>query len=1254
MERVDIKDISGSIRFSTIVNEGSKRKFLLMKEDYVTVKFNWDEPIFFKLGDYIDDGHLGVFEICDIQKPAYNAITASYDYELRLDAYYWKWKNKIFKYTPETAGQEASWNLTAPLDVQVGIVLRNLKALGYVYKGQDFEFSIDSTVENKAQLMSYDNINILDACFEMAKKWDCECWVTENIIHFGRCEFGTAVDFEIAKNVVEMTRSESQSTYSTRIYAFGSTRNIPTNYRPVDESVVVNGVVQRRLMLPAGTPYIDAYPNMTTEEAIEQVVIFDEVYPRRVGTMSDITTKEYTETIENADGTITEKKWNAYRFKDTGITFSKDYVLPSEELKITFQSGKLNGMMFAVTFDPDGKDEQLWEIVRNEDYGRPLPDGVLVPENGGTYVLSGWDSTKITELGLVSSAEQELKAETEKYVAKSKIDPNTYNCKMMSDDAYREDSIHNLYGIGQKVNLINKAYFENGRQSRIIGFEFNLDYPFDSPVYTVGETAAYSRIGELEEKIENITLAGQAYTGGGGSGVYVIRRNDSTPATDSNVYSALRSLKMFLRKDQNDSTNYLLTMFAGALFGNFSEGPLGSGACVKIDPITGKSYIEVDELFVRIKAYFTELIIATLRHVGGNYILTPASMKCIKVEELADVYRCYFKKTDGDRTIHNEFVAGDQATIREFNIEPGVHENVGNRHYWRLVTAIGDDYIDLSKTDCDTNSDAPEAGDDICQLGNRNDRSRMNAIILSSYGDDAPSSKQYAGIDSYSLEGKEVTVESPSGNRYVGDFVLETGISIATQLKVLENLIKTEIQNVEYWINDEDNYLRNASFSLNLENWQRESDLQVLTAEQPLVVNSEYYADATKIAEVVNHGDKFMLRIKNSFVKQLNSDLDHPEKSGKFYVSFRYICEGSGTLTCGFEGQELYKAAPIAINRQFRIFEFSGDWDGSGDFLLRFTGDIYINLLTLTNRPLDDFRKEVSSKFEQTSSSITAAVKAIDNINKTIRESGWLTTQDGTKIWASAQWPDGTKALSLFNVTPEGIFLDGSHINLKGLVTFESFSADFQTAYNQAFGNASMTAKDDVARQLGYNNYSQLVENAATNGKAIMIGGYLNLELIDVDTLLANKVFSNKVVTSLAGKRIEIDPAKNAIVMYNQGEEKVAELYFFDEEGHDYSQGYLQLISYRSNKEVGKAVIGAHSIGLMLSDGGVVNLSERGVEVNRLIGNNWKTLSVGLYPLMTGGTVSDYITNISSNSWPTKDNALPNSIYVENGILKVK
>lgn len=653
MEQIDIKDISGAILLTTLINEGCKRKFTLMKEDYIMLKFSLENPIYFKLGSYVEC-NFGLFEVCDLQKPAFNTNTAGYDYELRLDAYYWKWKNKIFKYTPETAGQEASWNLTAPLDVQAGIVLRNLKALGYTYKGQDFVFSIDSTVENKSQLMSYDNINILDACFEMAKKWDCECWVTENIIHFGRCESGDAVIFEIGKNVQEMSQSESQSTYATRIYAFGSTKNIPSDYRPVDETVVVNGVVQRRLMLPEGTPYIDAYPDMTTEEAVEQVVIFDEVYPRRTGIMSDVTTIEVTDKVENEDGTTTEEKWNAYRFRDTGVNFSEKYILPGQELRIRFASGLLNGLEFAVKFNPEGKPEkledggwnpeaQLWEIVRNEDYGRPLPGDVLFPQDGDEYVLSGWDSTKITELGLVGAAEQELKEKTEKYAAKSKIDPSTYGCTMMSNDAYREDGVHNFYGIGQKVNLINKAYFENGRQSRVIGFEFNLDYSFDSPVYTVGETAVYSRIGELEEKVESLTLKGQTYTGDGGSGVYVIGSHDSTPATDHNVYSALRSLIMFMRKDTEERTGFLLSLLGGtvikkyAKFGDFvtgvSGGYIGEDARAELEALVLRSSLSVPELRFNRQTYFEGYntispggglkIKSFVANSDGSYTVTP-------------------------------------------------------------------------------------------------------------------------------------------------------------------------------------------------------------------------------------------------------------------------------------------------------------------------------------------------------------------------------------------------------------------------------------------------------------------------------------------------------------------------------------------------------------------------------------------------------------------------------------------------------
>ena len=386
---VDIKDISGKTRFSTPINAGAKGRFTLMKEDYIILPFSVPDPVYFKLGDYVDlsgvlDESLGgllskVYEIVDLQKPAFNASTGGYDYKLRMDAYYWKWKNKIFKYTPEHAGHEASWSLTAPLDVQLGVFLRNLKALGYTYKGKEFEFSIDSTVENKAVAMRYDNMNLLDALFSMAdkEKWDCDCWITDNIIHFGRNEYGDSVRIELGVEASAMTRSDSKGTYATRIYAFGSTRNIPADYRPVDEQTVVNGVVQRRLMLPADTPYIDVYPDMSEEEAIEDIVVFENVYPRRTGTLSDVHTR--TEEVKDENGT--KETVTYYRYKDTGLEFKDEYLIEGQELRIRFQSGKLNGMEFGVIFNPDPKDDmrgaQLWEIVRNEDYGRMLPDDTL-------------------------------------------------------------------------------------------------------------------------------------------------------------------------------------------------------------------------------------------------------------------------------------------------------------------------------------------------------------------------------------------------------------------------------------------------------------------------------------------------------------------------------------------------------------------------------------------------------------------------------------------------------------------------------------------------------------------------------------------------------------------------------------------------------------------------------------------------------------------------------------------------------------
>lgn len=651
---VDIKDISGKTRFSTPINAGAKGRFTLMKEDYIILPFSVPDPVYFKLGDYVDlsgvlDESLGgllskVYEIVDLQKPAFNASTGGYDYKLRMDAYYWKWKNKIFKYTPEHAGHEASWSLTAPLDVQLGVFLRNLKALGYTYKGKEFEFRIDSTVENKAVAMRYDNMNLLDALFSMAdkEKWDCDCWITDNIIHFGRNEYGDSVRIELGVEASAMTRSDSKGTYATRIYAFGSTRNIPADYRPVDEQTVVNGVVQRRLMLPADTPYIDVYPDMSEEEAIEDIVVFENVYPRRTGTLSDVHTR--TEEVKDENGT--KETVTYYRYKDTGLEFKDEYLIEGQELRIRFQSGKLNGMEFGVIFNPDPKDDmrgaQLWEIVRNEDYGRMLPDDTLRPENGDEYVLSGFNIQLVSDR-YTPEAEQELKGKAQEYADRRKRDDGTYNTTLDSEWVYN-DRLRRFYEFGQKVFLVNRAFFENGRDSRILGWEFNLDKPWDSPAYIIGESMPYSRIGDMEDKIDSLTYKGQTYTGGG-NGVYIIRTNDTTAPSDSNVFSARRSLVSFLRKDKSDKTEYLLKLLAGGEFGEFVDSMIaGKGAGIFPD---GRA--QVERLEVRGSLSVLDLIINQIQGMESDYSFTEIG-KIESVEDLGEsTYRLKIeKRTDFD------------------------------------------------------------------------------------------------------------------------------------------------------------------------------------------------------------------------------------------------------------------------------------------------------------------------------------------------------------------------------------------------------------------------------------------------------------------------------------------------------------------------------------------------------------------------------------------------------------------------------
>lgn len=207
----------------------------------------------------------------------------------------------------------------------------------------------------------------------------------------------------------------------------------------------------------------------------------------------------------------------------------------------------------------------------------------------------------------------------------------------------------------------------------------------------------------------------------------------------------------------------------------FRSGALGSGFKLGDYNGSGDSYLEVDRLLVRKAAEFVRLVIRELQSVGGEIVLSPAAMKISNVvyfekgvylpeyEALPlryNVYRCYFSQKKGDEEIENQFVEGDLVRCQTFNVKEGVSENVKNRYYWRKVYKVGKDFIDVLADFCDTGSDIPQAGDELVQMGNTTDTARQSVVVLSAYGADAPSLKMYEGVDSYSLENKEVFVLS--------------------------------------------------------------------------------------------------------------------------------------------------------------------------------------------------------------------------------------------------------------------------------------------------------------------------------------------------------------------------------------------------------------------------------------------------------------------------------------------------------------
>ncbi len=825
--------------------EGSKLSYQLMDHHYIILKFTTATPVYFEIGDSVDIPDFGYFELTSSYFPK-NNDSDGYDYEMQMDAYYMSWKNKLCKYRPQHGANETSFKLTTTVGVHMNVILGNLKALGLTYNGKDF--SVDYTTYNnkafdvqKRFLIEYGSISILDAlnaiCSEDAL--NCEWWIDGSIIYLGYCEMEGQTTFEQNINVLSMSYSESKSTYITRLYAFGSDRNIPKGYfTGADADVTTDGVATDYLMLPnkevdsdgfyAKDGYLENVNVVKNDkQAIEGVMMFEEEYPKVESVVSSI--KTYDSTVDNEDGTkTTQTFWQVTSTDSFTNSFNESWIKSNLTLGIKFTSGALMGMEFDVSFKVIDN-VNYFEIVANDTYGRTLPDGVMCPKVGDKYFLFNWDATKITDTDLIPTAQLSLFDRAKQYYQKTMISNSNFTCTMDGDKFYN-DGIYDYHPLGEQVKLINDMFAQvdadgkHYRNSRIIGMEIPLDIPYDHPQYTVGEKAATSRLGKLEDKVDSIKVNGMQIGGtgsGNGGGVYVIGMNDTTPASDSNVYSARRSRMEFISRLLDNTAHGTITwekvqkFLQGILIGNNNAYRIDANGNVTINLLNSADYddatqsgfgfyrrkdgkygLNVTDLSVWGKAYFNNLTIRELTYVGGNLVFSPSAGKIFEVKEIYNDtneltgWKCYLLADDGTTSTTNMFEVDDQVRCETFNIKAGVYENVSNKFYWRKITDVSTDneeirdsnnnilydgkkfsWIVISASDKAEGSDNPAAGDTIVLMGNRTNTNRMSFVVKETYGDNAPREVGYTNVHSYTLGNDNLVYEiSPKKVRFYSQY----------------------------------------------------------------------------------------------------------------------------------------------------------------------------------------------------------------------------------------------------------------------------------------------------------------------------------------------------------------------------------------------------------------------------------------------------------------------------------------------------
>ena len=730
--KIQIHTKEGSLRMTAAADDNARATCGIQQESLLSVSFTAFECVTVEVYDYVDfEG--ARYWATERYRPQMNA-RREWAYTLQLHGIEGLAAQTLMV-NPTDGKDDPIVMLTAPAREHAALIVANLNR-----KMQTTDWKVGEVVVSEYLDIDYTGKYASDALSELSAAANTEWWFDGTTLNITRCEYGDPIPLAYGNGLVgEITPSVASGVkFFTRLFPVGSSRNIdPDAYG------------HARLQLPGGETYVEQDIHLGIVEHYEQEA-FAEIYPRRVGRVGSVR----HETRKGEDG----EPFTIWYFTDPELPFDpNDYAIGGLVKQVTFQSGELRGRTFEVNYDSRKRE---FEIITQWPYdnGMQLPAAPMVPGAGDEYVL--WN-IRMPE-SYYRAAEAEFYDAVLDFMRENRKDVAEYRAK--TDFTVVAQRALDLKP-GQRVRLESREFFPGVgyKDTRIVSIDRPVNEP-GSMTLTLSDVLAKGRLSRIESdivQVRQMTREVQAEF------PEIVRSWENTPASDFNLFSSKRSMKEFLSKRLGGTVEapvcFARDVAAGGsiVSDDFRRGDFAGAGFGLYKDENGNAVCEADILKVRKEAVFNEAVINQVTFRTGATVFSNGGCEVTRIEERDDAFRCFYDNKDGRR--FSGLVAGDQVRCQRYDAT----QRVVIKYYWRLVTAVGEDYVDLSKTDAD-GSGVPAAGDQIAQFGNRTDRTRRSAIVLDPQS--GGSVVVFAGIDSFTISRRNCVgmgVDPQSGESYL-------------------------------------------------------------------------------------------------------------------------------------------------------------------------------------------------------------------------------------------------------------------------------------------------------------------------------------------------------------------------------------------------------------------------------------------------------------------------------------------------------